>query len=302
MAEVFLARDRVSGEIVAVKLLSPAFRGSRPHRARMIREAELAMTVSHPRVIKTLDAGVAECGTPFIVIEALVGETLHQYLERNNAMPVELALPMLRQLAEGLRAAHDAGIVHGDVKPKNVFLCGPVGAPESVKLIDFGLACPMTAESNALDGDTVAGTLEYLAPEQVVADTGDSRSDVYAFGVVAFRCLTGELPFDTQQGTQLLVHQLTSPAPPLSWLKPEIPSTLEQLVLTSLRKAKENRYQSMDALLVDLEAIIDGKSSIAGALAVTYPDIYAPKTPLGRRALEVLLHADHAKLSLPSVA
>jgi serine/threonine-protein kinase len=302
MADVFLARDSFSGHLVAVKLLSSEFRASKPHRDRMHREAELALTVTHPAVVETLDAGVTDCGSPYIVLEALVGETLHDYLERNGNMPSNRALPLLRQLAEGLRAVHAKGIVHGDVKPKNVFLCGPVDAPESVKLIDFGLARPTSPDVSELDGETIAGTLEYLAPEQAVADAMDPRSDIYAFGVIAFRWLTGELPFDTQLGTQLLAHQLTSPAPPLSWLNPEIPPSIEGMVLVAMRKAKVNRYQSMDALLVDLEAIEAGAPVIAGAPIVTYPDAYVPETELGRRALKVLLRADHARLTLSSVA
>jgi serine/threonine-protein kinase len=302
MADVFLARDTYSGKLVAVKLLSSAWRISKPHRDRMLREAEIAKNVAHPTVVETLDAGVADCGTPYIVLEALVGETLHDYLERNGAMPVDRALPLLRQLAEGLRAVHDAGIVHGDVKPKNVFLCGPVDAPISVKLIDFGLARPLSPEVTELDDETIAGTLEYLAPEQAVADAVDPRSDIYAFGVIAFRWLTGELPFETAFGTQLLAHQLTSPAPPLSWLTPDIPPALEGLVLVAMRKAKENRYQSMATLLADLEAIDAGEPTIFGAPVVSYPDTYVPETELGKRALAVLLRADHARLKLPSVA
>ncbi|MGC4063848.1 MAG: serine/threonine-protein kinase [Polyangiaceae bacterium] len=303
MAEVFLARDSLSGRFVAVKLLAEAHRGSSAYTNRMLREAELAVSVDHPNVVVTLDAGVEDAGTPFIVLEALVGETLHDYLERNGSMPVELALPLVRQLAEGLRAVHARGIVHGDIKPKNVFLCGPVGAPETVKLIDFGLARPVIIDSaTPLDSETIAGTLEYLSPEQVVADTLDPRSDIYAFGVIVFRWLTGELPFDTQLGPQLLAHQLLSPAPPLSWLVPNVSRALDTLVGVAMRKARENRYPSMSALLADLDAILEGETEIQGTPVVTRPDAYRPLTTLGRRALEVLSRTDLDRLQLPSVA
>jgi eukaryotic-like serine/threonine-protein kinase len=301
MADVFLARDVETARIVAVKLLAKELRGSRPHCERMIRETVLAQAVSHPSVVGTLDAGQLEDGTPYLVLEPLVGETLHEYLTRNRAMPVAEALPLLRELGEGLLAIHSAGIVHGDVKPKNVFLCGPIDAPTAVKIIDFGLARPVGPNSEAIDDETIAGTLEYLSPEQAVADTLDERSDIYSFGVIAFRWLTGELPFDTHQGTQLLVHQLTSQAPPMSWLAGDIEPALDALVAVALRKAKENRYQSMVALLGDLECLLEGDRVIIGAPVTVYPDRYEPQNELGRRALQVLLRADHARMSLPGV-
>ncbi|MGE5783894.1 MAG: serine/threonine-protein kinase, partial [Myxococcales bacterium] len=217
MADVFLARDIQSARMVAIKILAKELRASRPHRERMRMEATLGQEVRHPNVVKCFGSGELEDGTPFIVLEPLVGETLHDYLVRNHTMPVCKALPLLRQLAEGLAAVHCAGIVHGDIKPKNVFLCGPVDEPDTVKIIDFGLACAFSASVEAAQDETIAGTLEYLSPEQAAADPLDERSDVYTFGIVAFRWLTGELPFDTHLGTQLLVHQLTSPAPPMSW-------------------------------------------------------------------------------------
>jgi serine/threonine-protein kinase len=297
MADVFLARDSFLGHFVAVKLLAKGLRGNKSHRDRMLREAELAVAVRHPRVVETFDAGVAADGTPFIVLEALVGETLHDFLERNHRMPVQQALPLLRQLAEGLRAAHQVGIVHGDVKPKNVFLCGPLDAPHCLKLIDFGLARLAGPTSHELDGETVAGTLEYLAPEQALAEATDERADVYSFGVVAFRWLTGELPFDTELSTQLIAHQLASAAPPMRWLQPDLPTSLDGLVQVAMRKAKENRYASMDALLADLDAVEAGEATF-GVPVATLPDAYHPETALGRKALSALLRADHSRLSL----
>ncbi len=303
MADVFLARDVETAQMVALKLLAKELRGSLPHRARMVREAQLAQSVSHPNVVKTIDAGQLDDGTPYLVLEPLVGETLHEYLSRNRTMPVSMALPLLRQLAEGLVAIHSAGIVHGDIKPKNVFLLGPVDAPNELKIIDFGLArsAGPDIEELADESETIAGTLEYLSPEQAVADPLDERSDIYSLGVVAFRWLTGELPFDTHLGTQLLVHQLTSPAPPLSWLANDIEPALDALIAVALRKAKENRYQTMLALLSDLELIEEGERVILGAPVTAYPDSYEPLNELGRRALKLLLKADHHRLSLPGV-
>jgi serine/threonine-protein kinase len=260
------------------------------------------LAVDHPNVVRTLGAGQLDDGTPYLVLEPLVGETLHEYLSRHRSMPVLEALPLLCQLAEGLAAIHMAGIVHADVKPRNVFLCGPLDAPTEIKIIDFGLARPMNPEHEEIDDDeTIAGTLEYLSPEQAVADPLDERSDVYSFGVIAFRWLTGELPFDTHLGTQLLVHQLTSPAPPMSWLATDMEPALDALVAVALRKARENRYPTMMNLLTDLELIRDGERVILGAPVAIYPDSYEPENELGRRALSMLVKADHHRLTLPGV-
>jgi eukaryotic-like serine/threonine-protein kinase len=304
MADVILARDVESARIVAVKLLAKELRSSSPHRQRMVREGALAQAVCHPNVVTTLDAGQLEDGTPFLVLEPLVGETLHEHLGRHRRMSAARALPLLRQLAEGLAAVHQAGIVHGDLKPRNVFLCGPTDAPTGVKIIDFGLARTVAPGAVELgdEDELVAGTFEYLSPEQAVADPLDERADIYSFGVVAFRWLTGELPFDTHLGTQLLVHQLTSPAPPMSWLAADIEPALDALVAVALRKAKENRYRSMFDLLMDLEAIAEGERVIQGAPVVVYPDSYEPENELGRRALKMLIEADHERLSQPRVS
>lgn len=297
MADVFLARDIESSQLVAIKILAKELRQSPPHRDRMAREAVLGQLVSHRHVVRTLGAGQLDDGTPYIVLEPLVGETLHDFLERRRAMPVEQALPLLHQLADGLAAIHCSGVVHGDIKPRNVFLCGPIDAPTEVKIIDFGLSRDFGGDLDAADEEIVAGTPEYLSPEQAAADPLDERSDVYAFGVVAFRWLTGELPFDSHLRTELIVHQLTSPAPPMSWLVNDIEPALDALVAVAMRKAPENRYQTMLGVLADLEMIEDGECVIQGAPVTVYPDAYEPRNELGRRALQMLLKADHDMLN-----
>lgn len=286
-ARVYLAEDLIQNTPVAIKMLATeAFKG---HELplRMRREAEALRGIDHPNVVRVLDTGETSSGVPYLVLEALPGETLGDYLRRQGTPPFELALELVRQAAQGLCAAHRAGIVHRDVKPDNFVLLGPTDDPFGLKLIDFGMA--KLEGSSKTDSHTILGTVEYMAPEQILAEPVDARTDVYAMGVVMFRLFTGHLPFDTTQPTDLLRHQLFSSVPPPSWLEDELDSRLERMILTATRKHPDNRYRSMQELLDDLDALIGVTAADVSErpLEVT-PDVYAPKTPSGSEALTIL--------------
>ncbi len=287
MADVHLARDKRDGHLVALKWLARSRRTEPALRERMRLEAELLAQVKHPNVVRLFDFGITRDGIPFLVLEALTGETLHEYIARRGPMPVEQALPFALQLASALDAVHKAGLIHGDVKPHNVFLSGECDSPQSVKLIDFGFAQVCSGDSPT-DGDIVAGTLEYMSPEQILSDPIDARSDIYSFGIVLFRWLTGELPFDTGPTLGLFAHHLESKAPPPSWLLEEIHPGLEKIILAAMRKNPANRYASMTEVLTDLDCVLTGKGEVCGAPIVEQPDAYAPKTEQAIRACKIL--------------
>jgi serine/threonine-protein kinase len=243
--------------------------------------------VNHPNVVQLFDFGETEEGVPYLVLEALTGETLYEYLVRNKSMTVGEALPLVRQVAEALAAVHQAGLVHGDVKPHNLFLCGDRDTPQCVKLIDFGFAQLLSADTSN-NGDTVTGTLEYMAPEQILSDPIDARSDIYSLGIVLFRWLTGELPFGTGPVMGLLGHHLSSVAPPPSWLMDDLNPGLEKLILTAMRKDPENRYQSMTEVLRDIDCVIAGMTDVHGAPLLHKPDEYRPRSEQAQRAYQVI--------------
>jgi serine/threonine-protein kinase len=287
MADVNLARDQRDGHLVAVKWLARSRRADAAYRARLLLEAELLAQVRHPNVVKLFDYGATADGVPYIVLEALIGETLHEYIARRGPTSVEDALPLIQQLAWALDAVHRAGLIHGDIKPHNVFLCGPLDHPESVKLIDFGFA--QSSKGDCLsDGDTVAGTLEYMAPEQILSDPIDARADIYSFGIVLFRWLTAELPFDNVPMLGMLGHHLASRAPPPSWLLEEIHPGLDKLILAAMRKNPDNRYASMTDLLADLDCVISGRDDVRGVPMYYQPDEYCPSSEQGKRAYKIL--------------
>jgi serine/threonine-protein kinase len=194
-------------------------------------------------------------------------------------------------VASALVAAHRVGVVHRDIKPGNLFLLGPIGEPSGVKVIDFGLAKDtQDPEAGPNSTNLVLGTAQYMAPEQVLADPVDARTDVYAFGVLLFRTLTGQLPFDLDPGADLFSHQLFSPAPPPSWLIESVDPRLERLILRCMRKHPDNRYPSMQAVLDDLLTIAGsdaGEMTDAPPLAPN-PDVYQPRNQKGRDAAEAL--------------
>jgi serine/threonine protein kinase len=287
-ARVYLAEDVRSHEQVIVKLFTSDPNQTEETRKRFRREAEVLMELSHPNIIKLLDLGEMQ-GRPYVVTEPLRGETLIEYLRREGTMPTDLALTMMRHAGMGLMAAHRAGIIHRDVKPANLFLLGPIGQPYGLKLIDFGLAKGETS-GRISSHDIVLGTIEYMAPEQIVTDPSDARTDIYGLGVVMFRVFTGHLPFDVETDLELLAHQMFSPAPPPSWLHEKIDPRIERVILRAMRKRPSNRYPSMKHLLDDLERIL-GLSPEENVEPVPRPedDTYEPLTPAGKKAADLLL-------------
>jgi len=292
-SEVYLARDHLAALPVIVKMLTDEAARDPQHRERFIVGARLTMGIDHPAIGRVYSVEVPLDGPPYLIMEALQGESLYEYLDREGTMPVRMALALAREVASGLVAAHSAGVIHRDIKPGNLYLLGPQGAPHGIKIIDFGLSKDIRhTGTGPASINLVLGTAQYMAPEQVLADPVDVRTDIYAFGVVLFRMLTGQLPFDVDPGADLFSHQIFSPAPPPSWLLEDIDPRLEQLVLRCLRKDPENRYASMQALLDDLIDIDNHSLKAASEVEVPalqrQPDVYIPRNSKGRDVAEDL--------------
>jgi serine/threonine protein kinase len=287
-ARVYLAEDLATRSPVVVKMLAPETAASAEFRARLVREAEAAKAIVHPNVVAVVDAGQTDEGAPFLVMEALLGESLGEYLRREGTIPFDTALILLKQAAAGLAAAHRAGVVHRDVKPDNFLLLGAPGEPYGLKVIDFGLAKLWNGSSTS-GAHNILGTAEYMAPEQILVEAVDPRSDVYSLGVVMFRAFTGHLPFESVGQADLLRHQLFSSVPPPSWLNEELDARVDRIVQMATRKHRENRYPTMDAVIADLDVLLglDARELTSLPLTVT-PDVYAPTSERGREAASLL--------------
>jgi eukaryotic-like serine/threonine-protein kinase len=278
-ADVYAAVDLASSRRVAIKVLREEAAQSPVLREHFLTGARAAMRIEHDHVVRVLAVRDRRAMKPYAVMELLEGKPLDALMTGGRALAPELALELCRQAAIGLDAAHRLGVVHCDIKPENLFVtAGPERTPR-LKILDFDLA-NVDGACDPGEAHVLRGTAKYMAPEQIVGDPVDARTDVYGLGVVLFRMLSGQLPFDLPLGATLLRHQLYSALPPVSWLVEGLDPRLEAVVKRATRKDAERRYPTMAALLDDLHAC-----SAGAALAVeperAGPDRYSPRTPRG---------------------
>ena len=236
---------------VAVKLLLAS--GREEDKQRLLREARAGGRIRHPNVLDVYDVAETESGSPFIVMELLHGETLAERIER-APLPLVQALTVLRDVARGLGAAHKVGVVHRDLQPKNIFLHDEADAPlPKVKLVEFGISRIDSEATLAVKGATTIGSPAYIAPEQAYGRPIDARTDIWAFGVLAFELLVGAPPFDGATIGEI-VHQVTTgPIPEVPSIAAELDADLRQLVDRCLVRNADARLQ----VILDAVPIID---------------------------------------------
>ncbi len=282
MGRVFLARDTEKGSVVALKLLHTDKAKDKLACERFVREARAAEQIGHPNIIRTLEFGEHD-GTPFLVLEFLFGESLGDLLRRDDVVDPSFGLGLVVQAASALQAAHARKIIHRDIKADNLFLVGERGAPYELKVVDFGLA--KLSEGSLTATGTAVGTMEYMAPEQILIDPLDGRADQYSLGVVMYRMFTGRLPFENEDDAKLLAHHLIVPAPKPSVVKRGFDPRLEAVILRLLRKHPKNRYPSMQILVEDLERILgERRGELFAATPLAERDVFVPRGPLGMNA------------------
>jgi serine/threonine-protein kinase len=232
--------------------------------------------IGHPGIVALLEAGEREDdGAPYLVMEFLYGESLGDYLARERIMPLDAFLPIVRQTASALSAAHKKGIIHRDVKPDNLFLLGEPGDAHTVKVIDFGLSKVQTGEMTA--AGIVMGTPDFMAPEQVLAESLDARADVYALGLVMFRALVGRLPYTASDEVEMVAHQVHTPVT----LAPPLKGRVAAIVATAVRKNPDERYPAMDIMFDDLGKLEDANAKL-WATRSEAPDRFEPKGAIGK--------------------
>jgi len=238
MGAVYLAEDSKLGERVALKVISSALAGD-PEQAvaRFRREVQAARRVTHPNVIRIHDLG-EEGPLLFLSMEYVDGETLAARIRRAGPAPIADAISILGDVAQGVAAAHAAGVVHRDLKPQNVLLRV---TPPAVKVIDFGLATTNFFAGMTATG-MILGTPEYMAPEQIKGGHCDARTDVYALGAMAYQVVCGRPPFVGESPIAVsFAHMNETPRPPRQ-LRAEVPALLEAAIMRALAKAPEERF------------------------------------------------------------
>jgi serine/threonine protein kinase len=266
MGEVYKAKDTRLGRIVAIKVLPSELSQNPERRERFEREARTVSALSHPNICTLFDIGQQD-GIDFLVMEYLEGETLAERLSR-GALPIEEALGYAVQLADALDSAHREGVVHRDLKPGNIMLIKP-----GAKLLDFGLAKPVAAQGASLASElptkqkpltedgVIPGTLPYMAPEQLEGKEADTRTDLFAFGLVLYEMLTGRRAFEGKSPASLIAAILEQEPPPVSRLQPMSPTALDRVVTTCLAKDPDERWQSARDLGRELKWISEGGAS-----------------------------------------
>ena len=248
MANVYLAEDQELGRRVAIKILNDRHAGDEQFVERFRREAKNAAGLSHPNIVSIYDRGEAE-GTYYIAMEYLDGRSLKELILSRGPAPVSVAVDYARQILSALRFAHRNGIVHRDIKPHNCL----VDAEGHVKVTDFGIA--RAGASQMTEAGSIIGTAQYLSPEQARGTQVDQRSDLYSLGIVLYEMLTGNVPFNGDSPVEIAMKHLSATPPPLSAKRPDIPKSLEMVVLRALAKDPAARYQSTDEMDADLERV-----------------------------------------------
>jgi len=233
MGTVYRAENVLLQRSVALKVLQQEVAQDPLVRKRFLKEAELTASIEHRNVVRVWDAGVADGAHPFIVMEHVDGETLAARIARRGPLPLVEVVALARQIFEGLRAAHQVGVLHRDVKPENVILA----ADDTVKLVDFGIAQALADERTVLtlDGQLV-GTPRYLSPEQAIGKELTPTTDAWSATVLVYQMLTGELPFEAPSVVETLDRVLNFDPPPPSALRPDLPREADDLVRLGLNK------------------------------------------------------------------
>src|SRR6266481_4996282 len=243
MAVVFRAHDERLDRTVALKILAPALAADEAFRQRFIRESQTAAAVDDPHIIPVFEAGEAS-GVLFIAMRLVRGGDVGTLLRRHGPMQPSRAAAIVAPVAAALDAAHEAGLVHRDVKPTNMLLDVRPGRPEHVYLSDFGLSKAALGGSMLTGTGLFLGTLDYSAPEQIQARPVDGRADQYALASAAFELLTGAPPFQRDEAMAVMYAQLSESAPALTSRRRDLPFAADPVFAKALAKAPADRYGS----------------------------------------------------------
>ena len=251
MGIVYRGRDERLSRPVAIKVLTCA--ATPTALARFERESQAASNLNHPNIVPVYSAGQSENGRPYLVMPLVECDSLKSSVV-NGDMPFSKIAQHIRQIADALHIAHEAGLIHRDVKPANIILDD---VEQQAKLLDFGLVRGV-GDQTLTRTEMMCGTPEYMSPEQANAETAEARCDVYSLGITLYECLTGSVPFRGRPLDVLAQHRNLEPIAP-SRMNKSVPQDLETICLKSIQKEPRSRYQSADEFANDLQRFIDHK-------------------------------------------
>ena len=263
MGVVYLAKHKAIGKRFAIKLLHPDAIKDHEVVERFKVEAEAASSIGNEHIIDITDFAELEDGSTYFVMEMLDGKPLSKLFEELKRVPTPRLVRIVKQLAQGLGAAHVAGIVHRDLKPDNIYLCKRSGGElDFVKILDFGIAKVGQSTNKLTKAGAIFGTPHYMSPEQASGSPIDHRTDIYALGVILYEGSVGRVPFDADNFMGILTqHMYKAPVPPraVPECPADLPAGLEVIIMRCLRKKPEERYETMEELEADLDRLARGE-------------------------------------------
>ncbi len=256
MGDVYRGYDESLDRHVAVKVLPAELARDEDFVRRFHAEATAAAKVAHPNVVPVYFIG-QDAGHHFFAMQYIEGESLADRLKRRGRLPLDETLEVLVECLAGLKAAHDHGLIHRDIKPGNILL---ERRTSRAMLVDFGLVRRMGESTNMTATGVVMGTVDYIAPEQARGQKVDGRADLYSMGVLAYQLLAGRLPFEAETPTAMIFQHAYEDPKPLTELAPDVPQPIVYVIARMMAKAPDDRYRSCHELLADLEAYRRGES------------------------------------------
>lgn len=251
MANVYLAHDSILDRDVAIKVLRGDLENNEKFIRRFQREAKSVSNLSHPNIVEVYDVGEEE-GQHYIVMEYINGRTLKQLVQKRGALTVAEVMDIMAQITDGLIQAHDAYIVHRDIKPQNIMILDN----GMIKITDFGIAMSMNA-TQLTQTNSVMGSVHYLPPEQASGKQATMKSDIYSAGILMYELLTGSVPFKGDNAVEIALKQMKERIPSIRKQNPLIPQSVENIILKSTAKNPKNRYDNIREMHDDIVHALD---------------------------------------------
>ena len=266
MANVYLANDKILDRKVAIKVLRGDLANDEKFIRRFQREAQSVANLSHPNIVEVYDVEEEE-GQHYIVMEYIDGKTLKQLLQKRGSLTLSEVIDIMLQLTDGLAHAHDAYIIHRDIKPQNIM----IQDDGLVKITDFGIAMALNA-TQLTQTNSVMGSVHYLPPEQANGKSSTIKSDIYSLGILMYELITGSVPFKGDNAVEIALKHLKEKIPSIRRQNPTIPQSVENIVLKATAKNPKNRYDSVKDMNKDLKECLNEDKKNEKKIVFEYPE------------------------------